>query len=575
MINEEVANIFERVGRVLSYKGKDRFRALAYERAARSLRGLEGDLATMAKAGTLCDIPGIGHDLSEMIDEYIDTHHIRRCEKELSTIPQSLIDLMDIPGLGPKTLLLLHKKFHIEDFEGFKRLLDSGSLMKLRGFGEKKIENLRRGIKLWLASKQRLPLGVALPIAERLLADVQKIKGVERADLAGSIRRRRETIGDLDMLVISNNSARVLREFTKLKPVDEVLSLGETRATVILEGGLQVDVRAVARQSYGAALQYFTGSKDHNVHLRTLAHAKGLKINEYGVFRGKKRLRGASESAFYRLVGVPLMPPELREDRGEIEAAIEGRLPTLIEVDHLRGDLHAHTLYSDGRSSLAEMVERAGTLGYEYIAITDHSPAARIAHGLDRRRLEDKVEEIERLRSRRGKRRPRIVHGAEVDILSDGRLDYPQDILSQLDIVVASVHSSFRQSPDRMTGRLLNAMANPFVHVLAHPTTRLIGSRAPIDFDFERVVEAAVKNRVALEINGQPYRLDLTDTLARAAKEAGALFAINSDAHSASQLQDIRYGVFQARRGWIESASVINAWTWAKLRRWLRKPMKR
>jgi DNA polymerase (family 10) len=571
MINEEVANIFERVGRVLSYKGKDRFRALAYERAARSLRGLEGDLTTMAKADTLGDIPGIGHDLSEMIDEYIDTGHIRRCEEELKSVPQELIDLMDIPGLGPKTLLLLHKKYRIKDFEGFKRLLDSGSLLKLRGFGEKKIENLRRGIKLWLAGKQRMPLGVALPIAETLLADVRKIEGVERADLAGSIRRRRETIGDLDMLIISRNSGRALRQFTKLKPVEQVLSLGETRATVILEGGVQVDVRAVARESYGAALQYFTGSKDHNVHLRTLAHTKGLKINEYGVFCGKKRLGGATESGFYRLIGVPLMPPELREDRGEIEGAIESRLPTLLEVDDLRGDLHTHTLYSDGRSTIEEMVERAAALGHEYIAITDHSPAARIAHGLDRSQLEKKVEEIERIRAKRGKRRPRILHGAEVDILSDGRLDYPKDILAELDIVVASVHSAFRQTRERMTGRLLDAMANPFVHVLGHPTTRLIGSREPINFDFERVVEAAVENHVALEINGQPYRLDLTDTLARAAKEAGALFAINSDAHGASQLQDIRYGVFQARRGWIEAASVINTWTWTKLSRWLQK----
>lgn len=281
------------------------------------------------------------------------------------------------------------------------------------------------------------------------------------------------------MLIISPNSGRALRQFTKLKPVEHVLSLGETRATVIVEGGVQVDVRAVARQSYGAALQYFTGSKDHNVHLRTLAHTKGLKINEYGVFRDKKRLGGATESGFYRLVGVPLMPPELREDRGEIEAAIERRLPTLVEVDDLRGDLHTHTLYSDGRSTIEEMVERAAALGHEYIAITDHSPAARIAHGLDRSQLEKKVEEIERIRAKRCKRRPRILHGAEVDITSDGRLDYPKDILAELDVVVASVHSGFRQSRDRMTGRLLDAIVNPFVHVLAHPTTRLIGSREP------------------------------------------------------------------------------------------------
>jgi len=571
MINEEIANIFERVGQVLEFKEKDRFRALAYERGARSLRGLEGDLDSMATKGTLEDIPGIGHDLAAMIQEYLRTHHIRRCERELHKVPAQLLVLMDIPGLGPKTVALLHKHHHLNDFAGLQRLLESDALLNAKGFGEQKIANLKRGVALWQAGKQRMLLGEALPRAEALLETIRKIKGVQKADLAGSLRRRRETIGDLDFLIISRNSARALREFSRLPMVKQVISLGDTRATVIIEGGVQVDVRAVAERSYGAALQYFTGSKDHNVHLRTIALKRGLKINEYGVFRGKTHLGGATESECYRLLGMPVIPAELREDSGEIEAAIEGRLPDLIEKDDLRGDLHLHTDYSDGRSTLAEMVERAAALGYEYVALTDHSPAARIAHGLSEERLEQKIEELERVRRQRRGRRPRLLLGAEVDILSNGKLDYADKILARLDVVIASVHAGFRQSRDRMTGRLLDAISNPYVEIIGHPTTRLIGSREAVSFDFDRILKAAIDMNVAFEIDSQPDRLDLTDTLVKAANEAGALFAINSDAHSASQLEYIRYGIFDARRGWTEAHSVINTWTWSKLSRWLEK----
>jgi DNA polymerase (family 10) len=570
MINEEIADIFEKMSRVLAFKGANRFRALAYERAARSLRDLEEDLTEVARRGELEEIPGIGKDLAGKIQEYIKTKRIRLYDQERRDVPEGLIALMDIPGLGPKTLSLLHEKYRIKDLDDLRRALDTGELEKLRGFGKKKVENLRRGVNLWLAGHQRMPLGVALPMAERLLEDLKKIERVERADIAGSLRRRRETIGDFDLLVSSPDSPRALREFTRLPLVKQVIELGDTRATVIIEGGVQVDVRAVAGESYGAALQYFTGSKQHNVHLRTLAQRKGLKVNEYGVFRGEKRLtRSAEEDEVYRLVGVPVMPPELREDRGEIEAAMEGRLPKLIEMADLRGDLHTHTNYSDGRATIEEMVEGAAALGYDYIALTDHSPSARIARGLDRDRLEKKIAEIERVQKQRGRRKLQILLGAEVDILADGKLDYPEDILARFDVVVAAVHSSFRQSRDRMTKRMLDAINNPYVHILAHPLTRLMGSREPVEFDFERIIEAAVEAGVALELNSQPLRLDLTDTMARAAQEAGALLAINTDAHSVGQLELMRYGVSQARRGWVEARSVVNSWTWAKLSRWL------
>lgn len=570
MVNEEIAEIFENMARLLAFKGANRFRSLAYERAARSLRDTEEDLKELAGAGKLAEIPGIGPDLAGKIEEYLETKRIRQYDEERRGIPQGLIPLMEISGLGPKTLALLYEKYQIKDLDDLRRVLATGKLDQLRGFGRKKIENIQRGIELWLARHQRIPLGGALPLAEKLLAEIKKIEQVERADLAGSLRRGRETIGDIDLLVISADSPRVLRKFARLPIVKQVLGLGDTRATVIIEGGIQVDVRAVARESYGAALQYFTGSKEHSVRLRTIAQKKGLKLNEYGVFRGPKRLGGASEDEVYRLLGIPIMPPELREDRGEIEAAIDDQLPHLIELADLRGDLHLHTDYSDGRASIEEMAAGAAALGYEYIALTDHSPSERIAHGLDRKQLEKKIEELDRVRSRRGTRsKPRILLGAEVDILANGKLDYPDEILASCDLVVAAVHSSFRQSRDRMTRRLVDAIANPYVQILAHPLTRLMGSRDPIDFDFERILEAAVKAGVALEVSAQPLRLDLPDTMARLAQEAGALLAINTDAHSVGQLELMRYGVYQARRGWIEARSVVNSWPWGKFNGWL------
>ena len=570
MINEEIARIFERMAKVLAFKGEDRFRIMAYERAAVSIRDLEEDLSVIAQKGELEEIPGIGKDLSEMISEYVATRKMKRYERECRGIPSGVIELMNIPGLGPKTLALLHKRVHISNFEDLKRCLDSGALLKLKGFGQKKIDNIQRGIDLWLASQKRMLIGVALPLAENLLAEIRKMGLIERAEVAGSLRRRKEDIGDLDVLIISKDSPRALRELTRLPLVKQVLELGDTKATILIESGIHVDIRAVARESYGAALQYFTGSKQHNIHLRKLARERGLKFNEYGVFRGEKRLGGRDEAEVYGFMHMPVMPPEIREDRGEIDAALAGRLPKLIEIGDLRGDLHTHSTYSDGKSTIEEMVEDAGELGYEYIALTDHSPSQRIAHGLDLDRLEHKIEDIERLRKQRKDRLPHILLGAEVDILGDGKLDYPEEVLGRLDIVVAAIHSLFRQSKDRITGRLLDALSNPHVDILGHPTSRLLGTREPLEMDFERVLKATLKAHCAVEINGSMYRLDVNDVLARTAQEAGALLAINSDAHSTAQLDQIRYGVFQARRGWIEARAVLNTWSWAKLNRWLK-----
>lgn len=569
MVNEEIARLFERMARVLAFKGRDRFRIMAYERAAVSIRDLDEDLASIAAAGKLEEIPGIGEDLSKMIEEYIRKGVITRYERECRGIQPELIELMSIPGLGPRTLALLHQKAQVNDFESLKRCLDRASLLTLKGFGARRIENIKRGIDLWNSSRHRMLIGVAWPLAEKLLEQIRQNELVDRAEAAGSLRRCREDIGDIDILIVSKNGPKALRQLTKMPFVRRILETGETKSAIIVDGGIHVDIRAVDASCFGAAMQYFTGSKQHNIHLRKIAHERGLKCNEYGLFRGDRRIGGENEDDIYDALGMRAMPPELREDRGEIEAAIADKLPRLINIADLCGDLHTHTTWSDGRSTVEEMVNHAEQLGYEYIALTDHSPSERVAHGLDRARLEKKIEEIEKLRVTRNKRAPHILIGAEVDILDGGRLDYPDDILSRLDIVVGGIHSGFKQSKSHCTGRLLDAIANPALDILAHPTSRLIGSREPLDFDFNVIVRAVVGAGVALEINGSMYRLDLNDVMAKAAQEAGALLAIGSDAHSTAQMDQIRYGVFQARRGWVEARSVLNTWPFPDLSKWL------
>ena len=566
--NADIAHIFERMSRVLALKGKDRFRIIAYENAARAVRDLDRDLSEIAAENRLQEIPGIGKDLAGKIEEALKTGGVKQCDRECRAIPETLLTLFEIRGLGPKTIALLHRRYRVNTVDDLKRVLDSGKLARVVGFGEKKVAALSQAVESWQGSHTRMLLGDALPAAEKFLAAVRQVDLVTRAELAGSLRRGRETIGDLDMLVTSKDSAGALAKITQLPEASRVLALGPTRATILIDG-MQVDIRAVAPESFGAALQYFTGSKPHNTHLRALARQRGLKINEYGVFRGKKKLGGTHEDDVYRLLKMPTIPPELREDRGEIEAAMERRLPTLIEANAIRGDLHAHTTYSDGRSSVEEMIERAAALGYDYIALTDHSPSERVARGLDVRRLQAKIKELEAVRRKRGSARPKILVGSEVDILEDGRLDYPDEVLSGIDVVIVAVHSNFKQTPAQMTARLLHAIENPFVNIIAHPTSRQIGSRPPIQFDFDRVVSAAKSAGVALEIDGSPWRLDLNDVMAQSVEHAGGLLAIGSDAHSATQLMFMRYGVLQARRAWVEPKRVVNTWPWERLQEWL------
>ncbi|HUX67508.1 MAG TPA: DNA polymerase/3'-5' exonuclease PolX [Terriglobales bacterium] len=566
----EIARLFEKTSRALALRGQDRFRVLAYEKAARSLRDLDRDLGALARAGELDTIPGIGKDLAGKIEEGLRTGHIRQCERECQSLPDALLALFEIRNLGPKTIALLHRRYQVNSAADLQRLLASGRLAEAAGFGEKKLERLREAVASWLGSRGRMLLGEALPAAEAFLAQVRALPGVERAEVAGSIRRGCETIGDVDVVAAARQAGPALQQIAALAAVSRVLAVGPTRASLLL-GDLQVDVRAVAPESFGAALQYFTGSKPHNTRLRALARQHGLKINEYGVFRGARRLGGAQEEDIYHALGMPLIPPELREDRGEVEAALAGALPRLIEPADLRGDLHAHTTYSDGRADCAAMAAAAAQLGYQYLALTDHSPGQRIAHGLDAVRLRQKRKEIAALQAHRGETPPRLLLGAEVDILADGRLDYPDQVLAGIDVVIAAVHDHFLQPAPQMTERLLAAIANPHVQVLAHPTARLIGSRPPVAFDFDRVARAAQAAGVALELDGSPWRLDLNDVLARRARELGATLAIGSDAHSTAQLAFVRFGVAQARRAGVPAAAVLNTWPWEKLQTWLQR----
>ncbi|MCX8117792.1 MAG: DNA polymerase/3'-5' exonuclease PolX [Desulfobacterota bacterium] len=569
MKNRELADLFEKMADVLEFKGENPFKVNAYRKAARLLGDLTQDIEEIAESGRLRKIPGIGEGISQKIEEYLKTGRVAKFEEAKKGISDELIAMMEIPGMGPKTLALLHKERRIESLSQLEKALSDGSLLDLPGMGEKKIENIRRGIELLKQSKGRMNLGMAFPVAKRIVEALRKATGSERIQWAGSLRRMREDIGDIDILATGPNPERIIQTFTHLPEVKEILASGETKASVIVEGGLQIDLRVVEEDSYGAALQYFTGSKAHNIRLRGIAKAKGIKINEYGVFKGERKIGGKEEAEVYEALGMVWIEPELREDRGEIEAALEGGLPDLIEESEIRGDFHVHSNWSDGTSPIEEVAEAARKKGYEYVAICDHTRSLRITHGLDETRLTKQMEEIDRLNERL--KGFRILKGAEVDILSDGRLDLPDKVLQRLDIVVASVHSGFKQDREKMTRRMVKALENPFVHILGHPTGRLLGSRAPYEVELEEVMAAAKRYGKALELNAYAERLDLNDLHCRKAKEMGVRVAIGTDTHHLDQLWMMSLGVAVARRGWLERRDVLNTLPLKDLLRWCRK----
>ncbi|WP_437275833.1 DNA polymerase/3'-5' exonuclease PolX [Sorangium sp. So ce375] len=559
MENIELARIFEEVADLLEIQDESPFRVRAYRTAARTLTALVAPVAGLVERegpGALTALPGIGKDLAGKIVELLGTGELAMLKELTAKTPESLVEMMRIPSLGPKRARLLYDKLGVETVDELEQAARSGRLVGVRGFGEKLAATILDGCVKRRATAGRARLADAEAQVEPLLRHLRAAHGALAVEVAGSLRRRKETVGDVDILVSARHGEPVASRLMEYPDIERVLARGATKCSVVLRSGLQIDVRIVPPESYGAALHYFTGSKAHNISIRTLGVSRGLKINEYGVFRGDRRIAGQAEEDVFRAVGLPWIPPELREDAGEIEAARERRLPELVEVGAIRGDLHVHTTYTDGRDALAAMVGACKARGYDYVAITDHTQAIRAAGGLDASGFREQARAIEELRRTIGG--ITILHGAEVDILEDGALDLDDATLATLDYVVASVHSKLTMPEPAMTRRVLRALESPFVTALGHPTGRLLGKREPYALDIPQLARAARELGVLLEIDAQPERLDLCDIHIRLSREAGAKLVVASDAHAVGELGFMRHGIDQARRGWCTAADIAN-----------------
>lgn len=567
MKNLELARILHEIADILDLQGVS-FKPEAYRRAARNLEGMSQDLEDVWRRGELDRLSGVGKAISEKIAEYLETGRLGYYEKLRAEVPAGVVEIMRIPGVGPKTAKLLNESLGIESVEELREAAENGRIASIRGLGPKKVDNILKGIELKASTEGRELLGNVLPLAEGIVEYLRQNAPVESIAVAGSLRRMKETIGDIDILATSADQVAVMDAFVGMPNVKEVRLRGATKTTVYLAEGPQADIRVVADDSFGAALLYFTGSKDHNIQLRSLAMDKGLKLNEYGLFRGEERVASATEGEVYRTLGLTYIEPEMREAQGEVEAAARGDLLNLITPADIRGDLHVHTDWTDGHDSLVVMVEAAKAVGYEYIGISDHSQSVYIAGGMKEEEIRLQMAEVEALRKKT--EGIQILHGSEVDILANGEMDYPDDVLRDLDYVIAAVHSRFKMTEKEMTERVIAAMKNEHVDILAHPTCRLIKEREAIELDMNRVIEAAVATHTALEINSFPSRLDLNGAYARAAKELGAMLAIDTDSHAKSHLGFVRYGVGQARKGWVEQGDVINTMSYEDLVSWLR-----
>lgn len=568
--NADIARIFEEIADILEIEGDNPFRIRAYRNAARSMGGFGRDLGELVRSGEdLTRLPSIGKDLAAKIEEIVATGECAALKRLRRQVPAAVTELLDIPGLGPKRVRALYHELDIHSREQLARACRTGAVRSLPGFGAKTEQRILQAIEGAASETRRYKRAVAEQYAEGLLAWLRQGEGVERVSVAGSYRRARDTVGDLDILVVARDGAAATSHFLAYDEIGDVVSHGGTRSTVYLKSGIQVDLRVVEAAAFGAALHYFTGSKAHNIAVRRLGQRRGLKINEYGVYRGKRRVAGRTEEDVYAAVDLPWIAPELRENAGEIEAARQGALPQLIERADLRGDLHCHTRASDGHDGLREMAEAAREAGLEYLAVTDHTQHLRVAHGLDSSRLLRQMDEIDSLNE--ALEGIVLLKGAEVDIYEDGALDLPGDVLARLDVVIGAVHSRFDLPRAQQTRRVLRALDSPHLHILAHPGGRLIGEREPMDLDMPRVLRRAREQGVALELNASPDRLDLTDVYCRMARDEGVRIAINSDAHGTGQFSNLRFGVEQARRGWLERGDVLNTRTLKQLRRLLRR----
>lgn len=567
--NADIAAVFDEIADLLEIQGENPFRIRAYRNAARQMESMGVPAADMVARGEdLTELPGIGDDLAAKIKEMVETGKCKALEKLRAKFPPTITTLLKLPGLGPKRVKTLYDKLEIKTLGQLKAAARAGRIRELEGFGEKTEAAVLEALEQHAEQAGRFKLAVAAQYAEPLAAYLKQSRNVKQVEIAGSYRRCKETVGDLDLLATTRGASDVMDRFVKYDEVRDVLAHGETRATVRLECGLQVDLRVVPAESFGAALQYFTGSKAHNIEIRRRGQNRKLKINEYGVFKGGKSIAGDTEESVYRAVGLPWIAPELRENRGEIEAARAGKLPKLVELSDLKGDLHAHTKATDGHHTLREMAEAAKARGLEYLAITEHSRRLTVAHGLDPHRLRQQMEEIERLNGKLSG--ITILKGIEVDILEDGSLDLPDEVLAECDLVVGAVHSKFNLTRSKQTRRILRAMERPYFSILAHPSGRLLDTREPYEVDMLKIIRGAKARGCFLELNAHPERLDLLDVNCQMARDEGVLIAISSDAHRLQDFDNLKYGVGQARRGWLAKKDVLNTRGLTELRRLLK-----
>ena len=568
MANFALARLFYEMASLLEARESSVFRVRAYQRAAQTLETLAEDVAAVAARGELTALPGIGRDLAARIGEYLATGRIAQLDELRATLPAAFLTFLEIRGLGPRTARALADQ-GVESVEQLEAMCRSRQIIGVAGIREKTAENILKGIERWKAGQTRTLLASGRAVAAQVAEALRAHGGVERLEIAGSLRRMRETVKDIDLLVTSTEPERVIGTLTTLPSVTEVIVKGPTKASVRHQDGLQIDLRVVEPAAFGAALQYFTGSKDHNVRVREIASRRGLRISEYGVFdeRTGERVAGATEEEVYATVGLPWIPPELRENQGEIEAAREGRLPALVTAGDIRGDLHAHTDWSDGRHSLEALVTAAQARGYEYIIVSDHSRSTTIAGGLG---VEELRAQIAAIRALQPRFRIRILTGSECDILADGTLDFPDEVLAELDVVLAAVHSRFKQSREAMTARIVRALGHPRVNVLVHPTGRRLNTREPYDVDLEAVFAAARTHGKAVEINSSPERMDLSDVNARRAGALGLPVAVSTDTHSLRELDHLELGIGIARRAWLPPGQVLNTRPLDDLLAWAR-----
>lgn len=568
--NKEIAALLNEIAILLEIEGKDKFKPRAYYRAVRTVGSHGEDIEAVAEQDRLTDIPGVGKGIAEVIKDLLETGSAKALEDLRGRIPVKVNELSSIPSVGPKKIKLFYEQLGVIDIDSLEKAIQEGRLAKLKGMGERTQEQILEGIRLVREGMSRTRYADAVPVVERVLEIVRRVSGVRRAEIAGSFRRRRETVGDLDILVDADDSQPVMDAFVSMDDVADVMARGPTKSSIRLRSNLQIDLRVVPTESFGAGMQYFTGNVDHNVSLRSIAIKKKLRLNEYGLFKDEKAVAGSDEEAIYRDLGLPFIPPELREGKGEIEAAANGNLPEIIALPDIRGDLHSHTDQSDGVHTIEQMLDAAQLKGYDYYCVSDHTQSLTIANGMDEERLLKRIDEIDDLNAS-GRWKMKILKGAEVDILANGELDIEDEVLGQLDLVTVSVHSRMKDTKDVMTERVCQALESKYVHILGHPTGRLINKRPEFEIDLAKVFEIAKTNNVAMELNAHPSRLDLNAPNLRVAISLGLKIAINTDAHRTDELDNMVFGIYQARRGWVTKKDVLNTHSLKDLRKAIAK----